>query len=134
DDRRERSGFRASVVVSLYNAADKLPLCLETLGLQTLIRAGQVDVVLVDSGSPGDEYQAFRAWAERTRIPAVYARSARRESIQAAWNRGIELARGDYLSFLGVDEAILPQTLETLAAELDADRSLDWVQANSLVT
>jgi glycosyltransferase involved in cell wall biosynthesis len=134
DDRRQRSDFRASVIVSLYDAADKLPLFLETLGLQTLIRAGQVDLVLVDSGSPGDEYQAFRSWADRTQIPAVYARSARRESIQAAWNRGIELARGQYLSFLGVDEAILPQTLETLAGELDSDRSLDWVQANSLVT
>ncbi|HWB07598.1 MAG TPA: glycosyltransferase [Pirellulales bacterium] len=134
DDRRERSGVRASVIVSLYDAADKLPLFLETLSLQTLLRAGQAEVVLVDSGSPGNEYVAFRAWAERTRLPAVYARSAERESIQAAWNRGIELARGDYLSFLGVDEAILPQTLELLAAELDADRTLDWVQGNSLVT
>jgi glycosyltransferase involved in cell wall biosynthesis len=134
DDRRERSGVRASVIVSLYNAADKLPLFLETLGLQTLLRARQAEVVLVDSGSPGKEYEVFRAWAERAGLPAVYARSAQRESIQAAWNRGIGLARGDYLSFLGVDEAILPQTLELLASELDADRTLDWVQGNSLVT
>lgn len=134
DDRRQRSAFRASVIVSLYDAADKLPLFLETLSLQTLIRAGQADVVLVDSGSPGDEYRVFREWADRTHIQAVYARSAQRESIQAAWNRGIALARGDYLSFLGVDEAILPRTLELLAAELDADPALDWVQGSSLVT
>jgi len=134
DDRRERSSCRASVIVSLYDAADKLPLFLETLSLQTLLRAGQAEVVLIDSGSPAEEYRVFRAWAENARIPTVYARSATRESIQSAWNRGIELARGDYLSFLGVDEAILPQALEILAGELDADRSLDWVQANSLVT
>jgi glycosyltransferase involved in cell wall biosynthesis len=134
DDRRERSGCRASVIVSLYNAADKLPLFLETLGLQTLLRTGQAEVVLVDSGSPHKEYDVFRAWAERTRLPAVFARSRERESIQSAWNRGIGLAKGEYLSFLGVDEAILPQTLEVLAAELDADRTLDWVQGNSLVT
>lgn len=134
DDRREQAGVQASVIVSLYNAADKLPLFLETLSLQTLLRAGRAEVVLIDSGSPGKEYEVFRAWAEYARIPAVYARSKERESIQAAWNRGIALARGDYLSFLGVDEAILPQTLEVLAGELDADRSLDWVQGNSLVT
>lgn len=134
DDRREQRGFRASVVVSLYDAADKLPLFLETLALQTMIRSGQAEVVIIDSGSPGKEYEVFRAWAERSGVPAVYARSEKRESIQAAWNRGIELARGDYLSFLGVDEAILPRTLELLADELDSDRSLDWVQANSLVT
>lgn len=134
DDRRHQSSFRASVIVSLYNAADKLPLFLETLGLQTLVRAGQADVVLIDSGSPGDEYRVFREWVERTRISAVYARSAQRESIQAAWNRGIALARGEYLSFLGVDEAILPHTLALLAAELDADPALDWVEGSSLVT
>jgi glycosyltransferase involved in cell wall biosynthesis len=134
DDRRARTDFRASVIVSLYNAADKLPLFLETLGLQTMLRAGQAEVVLIDSGSPGSEYQVFRAWIEQTGLPVVYARSAQRESIQAAWNRGIELSRGEYLSFLGVDEAILPQTLQVLAAELDSDRTLDWVQGNSLVT
>jgi len=51
-----------------------------------------------------------------------------------AWNRGIALARAPYLSFLGVDEAVVPHCLETLAAELDADPSLDWVQGNSIVT
>ncbi|HET6883674.1 MAG TPA: glycosyltransferase [Pirellulales bacterium] len=134
DDRRSSGRCRVSVVVSLYNAADKLPLFLQTLGLQTLVRSRQADVVLIDSGSPGDEYRVFRDWAERSGASAVYARSSERESIQAAWNRGIELAHGDHLSFLGVDEAILPHTLELLAAELDADPRVDWVQANSLVT
>ena len=134
DDRRSSGRCRVSVVVSLYDAADKLPLFLQTLSLQTLVRSRQADVVLIDSGSPGDEYRVFRDWAERSGASAVYARSSQRESIQAAWNRGIELAHGDHLSFLGVDEAILPQTLELLADELDADPGLDWVQANSLVT
>jgi glycosyltransferase involved in cell wall biosynthesis len=134
DDRRRSGGFRVSIVVSLYAAEDQLPLFLETIGLQTLVRNGQAELVLIDSGSPTDEYHVFRAWAERTGAPAVYARSAKRESIQSAWNRGIDLSRGEYLSFLGADEAILPQTLELLAGELDADRSVDWVQANGLVT
>jgi glycosyltransferase involved in cell wall biosynthesis len=134
DDRREGRGYRASVIVSLYNAADNLPRFLEALRLQTLLRTRQAEVVLIDSGSPGDEYRVFRQWAEQSGLPTVYARSAQRETIQAAWNRGIGLARGKYLSFLGVDETILPPALELLAAELDADPQLDWVQANSLVT
>ncbi|HVX12687.1 MAG TPA: glycosyltransferase [Pirellulales bacterium] len=134
DDRRETRPYRASVIVSLYNAADKLPRFLDTLGLQTLLVAGQAEVVLVDSGSPQDEYGVFRQWAERQAVPVVYARSAERETIQHAWNRGIALARGRYLSFLGVDETLLPSALEVLAGELDAHPDIDWVQANSLVT
>ncbi|HWB08105.1 MAG TPA: glycosyltransferase [Pirellulales bacterium] len=133
DDRRQNA-CRVSVIVSLYDAADKLLRFLETLGLQTLVRSRQAEIVLIDSGSPSDEYRVFRQWIERSGLPAVYARSAKRETIQAAWNRGIHLARGEYLSFLGVDEAILPPALAVLAGELDAHPHVDWVQANSLVT
>ncbi|HQU43608.1 MAG TPA: glycosyltransferase, partial [Pirellulales bacterium] len=134
DDRRGPRTYRASVIVSLYKAAANLPLFLDTLSLQTLLRTRQAEIVLIDSGSPEDEYRVFRQWADRTGTPAVYARSKHRETIQAAWNRGIGLSRGQYLSFLGVDEAMLPNALEVLADELDADLQVDWVQANSLVT
>ncbi|MCF4967328.1 glycosyltransferase [Nostoc sp. CMAA1605] len=134
DDRRTSSSYRVSIIVSLYNAAAKLPLFLQTLKLQTLIQAGVAEVILVDSGSPGDEYRVFKQVMESLDIPIVYARCAERETIQSAWNRGIDLARSPYLTFLGVDETILPECLEILAAELDVDPTLDWVQANSLVT
>ncbi|NES82026.1 MAG: glycosyltransferase family 2 protein, partial [Moorea sp. SIO2B7] len=134
DDRREKSSYRASVIVSLYNAAKKLPLFLKTLQHQTLIQSGQAEVILVDSGSPADEYAVFKQLAPELNIPIVYARSQQRETIQSAWNRGIDLSRAPYLSFLGVDEIILPDCLEVLAKELDKDLSLDWVIGSSLVT
>lgn len=134
DDRRDRGRYRVSVIVSLYNAADRLPVFLETLSLQTLMRAGDAELILIDSGSKMPERAVVRQTAERLQIPIVYARSAQRETIQSAWNRGISLSRSEYLTFLGVDEGILPQSLDVLADELDSDPSLDWVQANSLVT
>jgi glycosyltransferase involved in cell wall biosynthesis len=134
DDRRSAPNYRVSIIVSLYNAADKLPLFLQTIAYQTLIQAGAAEVILVDSGSPADEYGVFKQVMESLDIPILYARCANRETIQSAWNRGIDLAHSPYLTFLGVDETVLPPALEILAAELDADPSLDWVQANSLVT
>ncbi|HLO85279.1 MAG TPA: glycosyltransferase [Nostocaceae cyanobacterium] len=134
DDRRTASNYRVSIIVSLYNAADKLALFLQTLQYQTLIQAGAAEIILVDSGSPADEYTVFKQVMESLDIPILYARCAKRETIQSAWNRGIDLAHSPYLTFLGVDETILPECLEILAAELDADPTLDWVQANSLVT
>ncbi|ELS33064.1 MULTISPECIES: glycosyltransferase [Pseudanabaena] len=134
DDRRQASFYKVSIIVSLYNAAKKLPLFLQTIKYQTLIQVGVVEVILIDSGSPSDEYGAFVKAIEGLDIPIVFARSANRETIQSAWNRGIALSRSSYLTFLGVDETIVPECLEILAAELDKDKTLDWVQANSLVT
>lgn len=133
DDRR--SGMsKVAVIVSLYNAAPKLKVFLTALIQQTLYQKGQVEVILVDSGSPDREAEAIAEFWKQTPMNAVYARSQKRETIQSAWNRGISLAKAPYLVFLGVDETLFPEALETLAAELDENPAVDWVMGNSLVT
>ncbi|BAQ63372.1 glycosyltransferase [Geminocystis sp. NIES-3709] len=134
DERRDNDNYLVSVIVSLYNASDKLPLFLQVLAEQTLIKKGQVEIILVDSGSPDREYQVFQQLQSELNLPIVYLRSHNRETIQKAWNRGILLARSRYITFLGVDETILPECLEVLAHELDENSDIDWVISHSLVT
>jgi glycosyltransferase involved in cell wall biosynthesis len=133
-DRRGKRKPKVSVIVSLYDAAEKLPRFLADIRRQTLVQSGEAEIVLVDSGSPADEAAAFEANWPTSGLSAVYARSPKRETIAAAWNRGIHLARGEYLTFLGVDEGLRPDGLERLAQVLDADPACDWVMADSLVT
>jgi glycosyltransferase involved in cell wall biosynthesis len=123
-----------SVICSLYNAAAKLPTFLQALQTQTLNRAGRLELILLDSASPGTEHAALRQTPLAVPIPYLYVRTPERETIQTAWNRGITLARAPYLAFLGVDEAVVPDALDRLGAELDADPALDWVLGSSLVT
>ena len=133
-DSRSAAAPKVSVIVSLYKAADKLAFFLTALSQQALVKQGHVEIVLVDSGSPTNEHEVVTEYLEHTPLNAVYARSKERETIQAAWNRGIGLAKSPYLVFLGVDETLYPEALETLAAELDKNPDVDWVMANSLVT
>lgn len=132
DDRRTGHPI-VSVIVSLYNAAPKLHFFLTALSNQTLIKKGQVEIILLDSGSPLNEYQVIKEFLKKNILNVVYARSHNRETIQAAWNRGIGLSKAPYLTFLGVDETVYPETLEVLANELDQNPQIDWVNANSLV-
>lgn len=134
DDRRKNTEPRLSVIVSLYNAADKLKNFLTMLTRQTMLRRGEVEVILVDSGSPSDERSVFEEFYRSHPFDSIYVRSADRETIQAAWNRGILLARSPYLAFLGVDEAVLPEGFDILVDYLDENPQIDWVQGNSIVT
>jgi glycosyltransferase involved in cell wall biosynthesis len=134
DDRRGSSTPRVSVIVSLYAAATKLGTLLTMLNQQSLARRGKLEVILIDSNSPADERGAFAAFAADNSLPIVYARSHERETIQAAWNRGIRLSRAPYLAFLGADEGLHPDALHRLATVLDADPGVDWAMADSLVT
>lgn len=133
-DRRGEAPARVAVIVSLYNAAAKLPTLLKNIEIQSVVSDGGLEVVLIDSGSPASERAVFEAFAARGRLPLVYGRSAGRETIQAAWNRGIQLARAPYLSFLGVDEGLHPDCLKILSDTLDANPQVDWAMANSIVT
>lgn len=134
EEKRHKESYRVSVIVSLYNASDKLPLFLRVLADQTLVKKGDVEIILVDSGSPDREYQVFQQLQQELNLEIVYLRSHNRETIQKAWNRGILLSRSNYITFLGVDETILPECLEILAQELDNHQDIDWVISHSLVT
>jgi glycosyltransferase involved in cell wall biosynthesis len=125
---------RVSVIASLYNAADKLPTLLTMLANQSLARSGGLEVVLVDSNSPSDEFGALQAFLSARPLSVLYLRSAQRETIQAAWNRGIHQSRAPYLAFLGADEGLHPDALSTLARQLDENPEVDWAMADSVVT
>jgi glycosyltransferase involved in cell wall biosynthesis len=134
DDRRGTRTRPICVIVSLYKAADKLPTLLNMLTRQTVALRDELEVVLIDSNSPADERGAMLRFLETRSLPMVYARSENRETIQAAWNRGIHLTRAPYLCFLGADEGLHPDALRQLSAALDADPSVDWVISDSVVT
>ena len=134
DDRRSKQSYKISIIVSLYNAANKLDFFFNNLQRQTMVINGTAEIILVDSGSPTNEREVFLKLIDSLKIEVIYVRTKSRETIQKAWNRGIQLAQGEYLTFLGVDEGITPEALEILSAELDADPSTDWIQSNSLMT
>lgn len=133
DDRRAGSQTKVAVIVSLYNAASKIRKFLDSLARQTLMDQRLIELVLVDSGSPVDEYSPISDHPVFVTQPAIYLRTRDRETIQQAWNRGLSIARSPYVTMLGCDETVLPDCLERLSDELDRRPELDWIQANSLI-
>lgn len=132
--RKTKNKFKISIIVSLYNAANKLNFFLEMLKRQTLVQTGDAEIILIDSNSPTNEASIYFAFLTNSNFNISYYRTKCKETIQKAWNRGIQISEGDFLTFLGVDEGITPNALEVLLFELENDSKIDWVQGNSLVT
>jgi len=130
---------KVSIIVSVYNGAGKVRNFLRGLGRLTESTKAVIEVVFVDSGSPDATPEVLPREIQRSQeegwgISALYARSRERETIQTAWNRGITLARGEYLSFLGVDEMNTPDAFDIMIDYLDRNSAVDWVQGNTIVT
>ena len=116
----------------MYNADNKLEVFLKLLSEQTLHKQGLLEIVLVDSASPGKELEVATRLQKQFGLSLTYVRSKTKETIQTAWNQGISVSRAPYLSFLGVDETVKQDALEILASKLDSDHSIDWVTGSAV--
>jgi glycosyltransferase involved in cell wall biosynthesis len=136
-DCRSTSSPIISIIISLYNASDKINFFIESMLNQTLIKKDNslVEFVFVDSNSPGNEFSIYNEITTiNTLLNSIYIRTNNRETIQSAWNSGISISRGNYLVFLGADEVLYPKALEILSNHLNFNQNCDWVMSNSLVT
>lgn len=112
-----------SVVVPVYNPGDYFPACLDSLLSQTLDRA-RWEVILVDDGSTDGSGEACDAVAAAH--PELFRVVHQENSgwASAPRNRGMELARGEYLYFHDSDDLLMPRALELMvshAAEWGSD-------------
>lgn len=138
-DHRNDDHPKISVIVSMYNVADKFQAFFRGVLSFTEAARRNMELILVDSNSADSTHDVVIAELDRVRaagkgISTLYVRTAERETIQRAWNRGIGLSRGTYLAFLGVDEMNRPDALELMANFLDRHAAIDWVQGTAIVT
>ncbi|SBO44031.1 glycosyltransferase [Cyanobium sp. NIES-981] len=119
-----------SVLVSTCNAARYLPGCLDSLLAQTI--ADQLEILVIDSGSQQEESAIVRRY--QAAHPNIRLLRTERETVYAAWNRGIAMARGRYLTNANTDDRLAPEALERLSGALEADPQAGLAYADALVT
>jgi glycosyltransferase involved in cell wall biosynthesis len=103
-----------SVVIPAYNRARLLPRTLKSVQEQT---HQNWEAIIVDDGSRDDTAEvAARLAREDDRIRLI--RQEKNAGAQAARNRGIRAARGQWVAFLDSDDLFLPESLEIRLAAL----------------
>ena len=117
-----------TVVVPAYNEGKVIARTITSLLEQDY--SGELDVVVVDDGSPDDTYQAaLTAFAGNPRV-VVYTKPNGGKS--TALNFGIARARADIVICLDADTQFEPQTVAELVAPL-ADARVGAVAGNAKV-
>jgi len=108
-----------SIVVPVFDVEDYLEECLQSLAEQT---HAALDVILVDDGSADHSLEICKRWCDTDPRFRLFQQNNQGSSV--ARNRGIDEARGDYLTFVDSDDVIAPDQvarLVELAAVHDAD-------------
>ena len=111
---------RLSVIVPIYNAADTLQACLDSILAQW---SDDRELILIDDGSKDTSWDICcrYAAAHPATVRAVHQENA---GVSAARNRGIAVSRGTYITFADADDRVAPDQYARMlraASEQDAD-------------
>ena len=111
-----------SIIIPIYNVEAYLRQCLETVIHQTY---PHLEIILVNDGSPDQSEEICKEFFRKD----ARIRYVRQENggLSAARNTGIELATGDYLTFIDPDDWVTEDYVEVLYRQLkkyDADVSV----------
>jgi GT2 family glycosyltransferase len=104
--------MRVSAIVPTHNRPAVLRQCLETLQAQEVV-ASELDVVVVDDGSPTDLGAVVAAVAVQGPIE-IRCERLELTGLNGARNRGAAVARGDVLAFLDDDTLVSPRWAASL--------------------
>ncbi|MSU21220.1 MAG: glycosyltransferase [Pedosphaera sp.] len=119
-----------SAIVSTYNSERFLRRCLEDLERQTI--ADRLEIIVVNSGSQENEQSIVEDFQRRF-ANIVYLHTPERETVYAAWNRAIRVARGNYITNANTDDRHTPDALEKMAYALSQRPEVGLVYADSEV-
>ena len=116
---------KLSVIIASYNHQDYIAQTLESLEKQTF---QDFEIILVDDGSTDKTVETAGNFPSRAQIF-----TQENHGVVAARNRGLGLAKGEYICFVDSDDVVLPGRFERQVTALDGDPELGLVFADALI-
>ncbi|WBW98613.1 glycosyltransferase family 2 protein [Oceanirhabdus sp. W0125-5] len=116
--------MKVSIIIPIYKAEKYLERCLDSLLRQTY---KEIEIILVDDGSPDscplicDNYKK-----KDGRIKVIHSENYGQS---VARNKGMELASGEYISFVDADDVLVEDAIERLITIAEKER-FDIVSGN----
>lgn len=105
-----------SAIASLYCGGDYIEQFLENITSQTIFE--RCELIIVDANSPENEFEVIASYMKR--FPnIVYHRASTRIGIYEAWNVGVEMARGRYITNTNLDDLRRHDSFERQAEILE---------------
>ncbi|MBF0577893.1 glycosyltransferase [Dysgonomonas sp. GY617] len=114
-----------SIIIPIYNMEQFLGRCLDSVVNQTYTA---LDIILINDGSTDSSGDICNAYAQSDpRINVIHQANG---GVSSARNSGLDIATGDYISFVDPDDYIELNTYETLIPYLD-NNSIDILRFNA---
>jgi len=115
---------KVSVIIPTYNRAHLVAETIQSVLAQTY---RDYEIIVIDDGSTDNTADIIAGF------PVRYLRQDN-QGVSAALNKGIEIARGEYITFLGSDDILLDKALEKGLKVLDEHPEVGFSYGQAYVT
>lgn len=103
--------LKVSVIIPVYKVEKYLDKCVESVVNQSY---KNLEIILVDDGSPDNCPQMCDEWAKKdNRIKVIHKENG---GVSSARNKGLEIAKGEYIQFVDSDDYLETTYTEKLVS------------------
>lgn len=107
-----------SVIIPVYKVEEYLENCIQSVIKQTI---SDMEIILVDDGSPDQCPKICDLWANKdSRIKVIHKENG---GLSDARNAGLNIAQGEYISFVDSDDWIAPDMYEIMLKALKREHA-----------
>ena len=126
-DTKSSRSAAISVIIPVYNVAPYIGDCIQSLKAQTFT---DLEFIFVDDASTDNSLEIIEAFAKEDSRVLIFRNDERRYAGYSR-NRGIDMARGEFLSFIDPDDRISDDFYELLYQAAKAE-SADIAKGNGI--
>ena len=119
--------MKLSVIIPVYKVEATLDRCVESVLRQ---HVNDMEVILVDDGSPDNCPEMCDDWAKKdAHIRVIHKKNG---GLSDARNAALDIATGDYITFVDSDDWISPDTYEPLLEMMGDNDLLEYAVSGRL--
>ncbi|MBP3421797.1 MAG: glycosyltransferase family 2 protein [Lachnospiraceae bacterium] len=111
---------KVSIVIPVYNTAEFLPQCLNSLIEQTY---HDIEIICVNDGSTDCSLEILNDFAKKDKRVKVYTKENEGKGAASARNLGMENATGMYIQFLDSDDFFEEEMIECLVQKAEESKA-----------
>jgi glycosyltransferase involved in cell wall biosynthesis len=118
-----------SIIIATYNSGKTLRRTIDSIINQSF---SQFEIIIIDGCSKDDTMAIVDSYDKSY---FGYCISEPDQGIYDAWNKGVEAAKGEWISFLGSDDYYMPSALEDYHnGIISSQKHLDYVSSKVVLT
>ncbi len=113
-----------SIIIPIYNCEKFLNKCIDSLINQTY---KNIEIILVNDGSTDSSLKIINKYAAKYKNIIVI--SQKNSGVSEARNKGIEIASGEFISFVDSDDWVEPNFIAAMVSKLK-EENVDAIRCN----